>query len=58
MNWGIEDLVAAVALLGGAGLALALVLRTVPGRLPRIALAGGIVLVTLALWAELAVGIF
>lgn len=58
MNWGIEDLVAAVALLGSAGIALALILRSVHSRLPRLLLAGGIVVAALAIWAHLAVGIF
>jgi hypothetical protein len=58
MNWGVEDFGAAAALLIGAGLALTLVFRRVRGPISRVVLAGGVVLVALAIWAHLAVGIF
>ena len=57
MNWGIEDFGAAAALLIGTGLALALIFRNVHSRLSRFLLAGGVVLVVLAIWGHLAVGI-
>lgn len=58
MNWGIEDVAAAVVLIGGTGAALALVLRTVRNRTARLLLAGGVILIGLLIWAHLAVGIF
>lgn len=56
MNWGIEDALAAVAVLGSAIIAVGLVRRYVFGEL-RPVLIAGIVLATLATWAHLAVGI-
>lgn len=58
MNWGIEDLAAASALLLGAAIALTVVFKTVPRRLPRNLLAGGVVLLLIGIWVQLAVGIF
>ena len=57
MNWGIEDVAAAAALLMGAGLALAVIFRNVHSRLPRLLLAGIVALAVLAIWAHLAVGV-
>ena len=58
MNWGFEDFVAAAALLGGSSIALALIYESFPSPLSRVLLSSGVVLVTLAIWAHLAVGIF
>jgi hypothetical protein len=57
MNWGVEDFAAAAVLLGVAAIALALVLRSNLDRTSRVLLAGAVVVVTLAIWAELAVGL-
>lgn len=58
MNWGIEDFAAAAALLLGTALALTLVFKTVRPRLPRNLMAGGVVLLLIGIWVQLAVGIF
>ena len=58
MNWGIEDFGAAAALLIGAGIALALIFRSVRSRRPQLVLSGSVVLIVLAIWAHLAVGVF
>ena len=56
MNWGIEDLVAAVALLGSAGLAIASILRFVRGRSLKLVLLVGVI-VSSSPSGHLAVGI-
>jgi hypothetical protein len=58
MNWGIEDLAAAAVLIGGAAIALTIVLRSIRNAMLRAILAIGIILGVLAIWAHLAVGIF
>jgi hypothetical protein len=58
MNWGMEDFIAAAALLSLAVVAVVLVRQHVKGRMQRVALIVVIVLAFLAVWAELAVGIF
>ncbi len=58
MNWGIEDLVAAAVLLLVAVVGVAVVLSTVHSRMWRLLLVGVIIFVVLAIWAQLAVGIF
>lgn len=58
MNWGIEDLVASIALVGGAGIILAVVITTVPSLRMRQVLAGAVILALLAIWAHLSVGVF
>ncbi len=59
MNWGIEDFGAAAALLIGAGIALALIFGSVVRRRRlQLVLSGGVVLIVLAIWAHLAVGVF
>lgn len=57
MNWGIEDFTAAAALLAAAWTGIVLVRRHVHGRVLRPVLFVGVVLVVLAIWAHLAVGI-
>jgi hypothetical protein len=57
MNWGVEDVVAAAVLIASAGTGIALVRRYVSGRTLRLVLIAGVVLVVLAIWAQLAVGI-
>ena len=57
MNWGIEDFTAAAGLLAAAWIGIALVRRNVHGRVVRPVLLAGAVLVVLAIWAHLAVGI-
>ncbi|MGX9116842.1 hypothetical protein ACWTU6_09115 [Mesorhizobium sp. BHbsci] len=57
MNWGIEDFAAAAALLGAAWIGIALVRRNVHGAVLRPILLVGVVIVVLAIWAHLAVGI-
>lgn len=58
MNWGLEDLIAACALLFGAGLALAIIFKTVRAAPARVFLSGAVALISLAVWAHLAVGLF
>lgn len=58
MNWGLEDLLAAIALAIGAGIGVAVALRFPRRRGVRLALAGGVLLTALVIWAHLAVGIF
>ena len=57
MNWGIEDFVAAAVLVAVGWFAIVLVRRTVQGGVLRFILLAGVVLVVLAIWAHLAVGI-
>ena len=58
VSWGAEDFIAAALLLGGAGLALEVMVRLVHDTNARI-VTGIVILLALALiWAELAVGIF
>jgi hypothetical protein len=57
MNWGIEDLAAAAALLLSAGLAIAIVFRIARAGPARALLTGVVALVALAIWAHLAVGL-
>lgn len=58
MDWGLEDLTAATILLVGAGIALAIILRTVHHRGLQMLGVIAAVLIFLAIWAHLAVGIF
>ena len=58
ISWGVEDFSAAVALLGGAGITFVLVHRSELYLTPRIILSEAVVVMTLAIWAELAVSIF
>jgi hypothetical protein len=57
MNWGIEDVVAAVALITAAVIGIALARRLVRKPSVRYILIAGVLLVVLAIWAHLAVGI-
>ena len=58
MNWGLEDFAAAAALMTGAAIGIALVMRTVTGWRLRSLLISVVLLIVLAIWAHLAVGIF
>lgn len=58
VNWGFGDFVMAALLLGGAGVALELVMRVLHTPSRRWLAAGGIILALLLIWTELAVGIF
>lgn len=58
IDWSLLDFMIMGVLLLGAGLALELVLRKVPRKENRIALAAIIAIAFLLIWAELAVGIF
>ncbi|MBB4001579.1 hypothetical protein [Aurantimonas endophytica] len=57
MNWGFEDFAAAAALLGAAGIALVLIYESMHSQLRRVFLGVAVLVVTLAIWAHLAVGI-
>ena len=57
MNWGLEDLSAAVVLLLTAVAATMVIFRTSHSPLWRALLTGGVILVVMAIWAQLAVGI-
>ena len=58
MFWGIEDLVAVAALLGGAAAMIAIGLRVFRKPWPRLVWSALVLLIVLIVWAELAVGIF
>lgn len=58
MNWGIEDLTAAAALLSGGIVASTVILRTVRRPLLRFFGIGAVALAVAAIWAHLAVGVF
>lgn len=58
MNWGLEDFVAAAALLLAAGAGTAWALRRFERRGARTAAVAVILLAVALVWAELAVGIF
>lgn len=55
--WGVEDFLAAGALLFAAGAAIAIAMRRIRTAPARTAVIGGILLVLAAVWAELAVGL-
>ena len=58
MNWGFEDVVAATLLIAGALLAIMAVRRLVHRRSLRLVFIAIVLLVVLAIWAHLAVGVF
>ncbi len=58
MGWGPGDFLAAAVLLGGAGLSLELVARTVRPGIARWAAGAAVLGALLLVWAELAVGLF
>jgi hypothetical protein len=58
VNWGIEDFVAAAALLFGAGMTYAVAVRRTRTMTQRIAVASLVLVVLGTIWAELAVGLF
>lgn len=57
VNWGPEDFLAMAAMLLALGLGLEATYRLVKQRMARLVLAAMLVLLFLAVWAELAVGI-
>lgn len=57
MNWGAEDFAALALMIGVAGLMAEAGVRVFRKPLHRFALAGGIGLASLLVWAELAVGL-
>jgi hypothetical protein len=57
MNWGLEDVFAATLLIGGGILTIIAIQHLVHRRVLRVLLIGIAVLVGLAIWAHLAVGI-
>lgn len=57
MNWGMEDLVAASALLIAVAIAVTVVFRATRSRVWRLISTGVVILIALAVWAQLAVGI-
>jgi hypothetical protein len=57
MNWGMEDLIAAAALLIAVAIAVTVVFRATHSRVWRLILTGVVVLIAFAVWAQLAVGI-
>jgi hypothetical protein len=57
MNWGVEDLIAAAVLLLAAVVGVVVVSKAVHSRLWRLVLTGLVILIVLAIWAQLAVGI-
>ena len=58
VNWNLPDFVVAGLLLLGTGLILDLVLRKIKNIGYRVAIAAGLLIALLLVWAELAVGIF
>jgi hypothetical protein len=58
MKGGLKDIAAALAILWTAGIALALVFRTVRSSAPRALDAVTVAAAAAAIWAHLAVGIF
>ena len=58
VQWGLGDFLAAALLLGATGLGVEMVVRVVHKPLYRWAAIGGVILLALLIWAELAVGIF
>lgn len=57
MNWGLEDIIAAIVLLGTAAVLVAVTRRYVSHGATQIAIIAIVVLATLAIWAQLAVGL-
>ncbi|MGB3337315.1 MAG: hypothetical protein WBA73_09060 [Devosia sp.] len=58
VKWGAEDFLAAALLLGGAGLALEVMVRLVQDARARLAIGLAIAAAFGLIWVELAVGIF
>lgn len=58
VNWGLEDFVAAAALLFGAGIICSVAVRRTRTTKQRIAVVGLVFAVLGTIWAELAVGLF
>lgn len=57
-KWTARDFIAAAVMLLGAGLAIELVLRKVTTASSRVAWCGGILVVLMLVWGELATGFF
>jgi hypothetical protein len=57
MNWGTEDFAVAAALIASAWIGITLVRRNIHGRILRTILLACVVLIALAIWAHLAVGL-
>jgi hypothetical protein len=58
MNWGLEDVFAATLLIGGGVLTIIAIRHLAHRRALRMLLIAIAVLIVLAIWAHLAVGIF
>jgi len=58
VNWGSEDFVFAVVMLGGTGLALEQTARSRLSRKGKLLAAAAILFTLMVIWAELAVGLF
>lgn len=58
VNWGAGDFLIMGALLFGTGTAYALIARNTASRASRMAVGAGLAVAFLAVWAQLAVGIF
>lgn len=58
MNWDLEDFTAATLLLASAGIAMAVIYRTVHRRAIRMLGVVAVVLILITVWAHLAVGVF
>jgi hypothetical protein len=58
MNWGLEDLAAAAAIILLTVIGIAMALRAAKGRLARALLIFAMVTIALVIWAHLAVGVF
>ncbi len=58
MNWGLEDVFAATLLIGAAILTIIAIQHLVHRRLLRMLLVAIAVLIVIAIWAHLAVGVF
>ncbi len=58
MNWGLEDVFTAILLIGGGILTIIAIQHLVHRRPVRMLLIAIAVLIVLAIWAHLAVGIF
>lgn len=58
MNWGVEDFLAAGVLLFGAGMVFSFVVPRIKTKLQKILVSVATFLTLVAIWAELAVGLF
>lgn len=58
MNWGFEDGIAAALLIGGAAVAAWLIFKLIYRVTMRMILLAVVLIAALAIWAQLAVGVF